>query len=187
MKSLLLFCIALVFGAASAPAHAGFVVSGSDIRSGQPVQVEPGALGTVVVFVSAACPCSNSHVPELRALAKEFPQFHFVAVHANADEAREEATTYFAKADMPFPVVRDRGAKLADEFRALKTPHAYVKLVDGSLAYRGGVTDSKDLHRSQRKFLREALADLVAGRPVAKPEGRTLGCVIARKGKYADW
>ncbi len=136
--------------------------------------------GLVVVFVSARCPCSNSHVQELNKLAKDFPDFKFVAIHSNVDEPTEEAKIYFKKAGFTFPVIEDQKAQLADQFQAFKTPHSFILLPDGNFAYQGGVSNSHDFEKAKRKFLREALADLQAGRSVQTAEGRTLGCVISR-------
>ncbi len=143
--------------------------------------------GLVVVFLSAVCPCSNSHLVELKRLKNDFPDFDFVALHANSDEDKQTASSYFKAADLPFPVLRDSGAKWADEFKALKTPHAFIVLNDGRLAYQGGVSSSAHFdENTARKYLREALEDLAAGREVRTPEARTLGCVISRGGQN-DW
>jgi len=139
-----------------------------------------GAQGLVVVFLSARCPCSKSHNDELQDLAKLHPRFRFVAVHSNVDESPELSRAYFEKQSFSFPVLQDEDAKLADRLRALKTPHAFLFGPQGDVLYQGGVSSSKDCTKADRKYLREALADLEAGRAVGTPEGRTLGCAISR-------
>lgn len=159
------------------------VVQAPDIRSGHEVKVTAaGKKGVVVIFLSAHCPCSNSHVQELAALQSEYPEFAFVGVHANADESRSETLAYFQKTHLSFPVVRDVGQKLADQYRAFKTPHAFVVLNDGRIVYRGGVSSSHSFQSAEHKFLREALEDIRQNRMIKIPEGRTLGCAIARGG-----
>ncbi len=141
--------------------------------------------GLVVVFLSAVCPCSNSHLVELKSLTNDFPDFDFVGVHSNTDEGKEPTSTYFKNANLPFPVVRDVKSKLADQFKALKTPHVFVVLSDGKTAYQGGVSSSRHFNdKTDRKYLREALSDLASGHKVKTPEGRTLGCVISRGGSH---
>lgn len=159
---------------------------GPDLVRSRPIEIKPGARGTVVVFLSAKCPCSDSHVQEVKSLSQEHAGFNFVAVHSNVDEDRDTAAAYFKKASLPFPVIRDEGARIADEFKAFKTPHAYVLSAEGEILYKGGVSNSKDCDKADRKFLREALDDLKAGRTVKTPEGRTLGCVISR-GEKNEW
>lgn len=156
-------------------------IRGKNLLRDETLQVKlEDSKALVVVFLSAKCPCSDSHLAELRALHKDFPQMRFVAVHSNADESPELALPYFQKAQLPFDLIQDEGNRWADEFKALKTPHAFVVSSQGEILYQGGVTDSKNLERAQRKFLREALTDLMADRKVQTPEGRTLGCVISR-------
>ncbi len=160
--------------------------SGPDVMTGKPVEVRSGSKGLVLVFLSAKCPCSNSHVGNLQEMAKEFSDFNFVGAHANTNESAELTREYFKTVNLGFPVIRDSKAKLADLYRASKTPHAFVINPEGQILYRGGVTDSKDCARSDRNFLREALVDLKADRKIRTPEARTLGCAISRGGKY-DW
>jgi len=144
-----------------------------------------GKMGSILVFLSASCPCSDSHIVELKDLATQFPEFSFVAVHSNTDESREVSLPYFEKVALPFPVISDHDQKLANQFRAYKTPHAFLTLPDGRIAYQGGLSDSKDCSKSDRKYLREALIDLKEGRKIRTPNARTLGCTIARRKKDA--
>lgn len=178
MKTILFSWILFYFAAAHALPSA--ILKGPDVFSGKTVEVTPKTEGTVVVFLSAVCPCSNSHVEELKSLSQEFPQFSFVAIHSNTDEDQKTTQEYFKKVAITFPVIQDRDAKIADEFKALKTPHAFVVSRDGKLLYQGGVSSSRDIAKADRKFLREALSDLKEHRSVQTPEGRTLGCTISR-------
>jgi hypothetical protein len=177
MKKTLL-CLAILIaetvGAAS-------TISGQNLLAEGEVSVAPGATGTVVVFLSARCPCSNSHIEVLSKAAAEFKEFNFVAVHSNLEETKEEAVKYFTALKLPFPVIQDRNLKLADEFRALKTPHAFVLSPSGTVLYKGGVTNSNHAPAADKNFLKDALADLRAGNAVRSPEGRTLGCEIKRR------
>jgi peroxiredoxin len=156
-------------------------ISGQNLLTSEILSFQTEAQkGLVVVFVSAVCPCSNSHVQEMNQLAKDFSDFKFVAIHSNVNEPLEMSQAYFKKAGFSFPVIEDQKAQLADQFQAFKTPHSFIVLPDGTFAYQGGVSSSHDFAKSKQKYLREALADVQAGRAVQTPEGRTLGCVISR-------
>ena len=167
--------------ALAAPAPTEF--KGTDVVTMKAVSVAVSdKKGVVAVFLSASCPCSNSHIRELAELSRTYPQFAFVGIHANADESLEKSKAYFAKVSLPFPVIQDDHAQLADQLKALKTPHAFLILPHGQLAYRGGVSNSHVFENADRKYLREALEDAQNNRPVKTPEGRSLGCAISRDG-----
>lgn len=182
----LLLVILLQLAASGGPVRAekiSPVVRGRDLlHTGEIAASAGGKEGLVIVFLSSSCPCSNSHIQEIRSLAAEYASFAFVAVHSNADEKESDAAPYFRKAKLGFPVVQDRKAALADAFKALKTPHAFLLGPDGEVLYAGGVSDSHDLSRSEHKFLREALEDARNHREVRTKRGRALGCVISREG-----
>jgi peroxiredoxin len=149
-----------------------------------PLPVKAGPKGTVVVFLSAKCPCSNSHIGVLKNLASEFKDFAFVGVHSNVDESPEVSKEYFKNANLPFSVIQDPKAKIADAYKASKTPHAFLVAADGTVKYKGGVTDSKNGGAAESQYLREALTELQNGKEVSRPEGRTLGCAISRGEKF---
>ena len=146
------------------------------------VQLDPKAEAkpTVVVFLSAKCPCSESHEPTLAQLSKEFPAFRFVGVHSNMDEDVPMARRHFAKAALPFPIIQDNHARIASELGAFKTPHAFIFSPTGEILYTGGVDNSHFAERASKHYLKEALLAVAAGREPAEKENRTLGCIIKR-------
>src|SRR5262249_42474464 len=85
---------------------------------------------------------------------------------------------------LPFPVLHDEGAKVADRFAAERTPEAFV--LDGGLVvrYRGRIDDrfAKGVHRAQpnRHDLVAALEDVLATGAVAEPVTVVSGCPIGR-------
>lgn len=179
------FCLYLALSGLCISAQSASIlptkILGKAVLDSSPLSIEIGDhKGLVAVFLSTVCPCSNSHLGELRKLTEEFPDFVFVGIHSNVDEGKDQTVAYFKNANLPFKIVQDTGARIADEFKALKTPHAFVILKDGTLSYQGGVSDSHDFAGASRKYLREALSDLAAGRKPKTPEGRTLGCAISR-------
>ncbi|MGZ3723867.1 MAG: redoxin family protein [Bdellovibrionales bacterium] len=160
--------------------QAAAAVGGQDLLSGKTVEVIPGKLGTVVVFMSAKCPCSNSHIGIVKKLAADFKEYNFVAVHSNSDESVEQAKSYFKSADLGFPVIEDRGDKLADEFKANRTPDAFLIAANGETIFKGGVTNSHEGETAEKHYLRDALSEVKAGQPVKVAQARTLGCAISR-------
>ncbi len=183
MLNKLIFVLLTAISMSSLASVAKFWI-GTNLSDSKPITVSvesPGKRGLVVVFLSTKCPCSSSHILELKDLAKKFDQFRFVGIHSNSDESPELAKVFFSALELPFPVIQDEKAKIADELKAFKTPHAYVFGPQGEVLYRGGVTNSANGPTADEHYLADALAELSAGRPVKVSDTRTLGCVIARE------
>lgn len=146
-----------------------------------------GSKGAVFVFLSAKCPCSDSHVPEVKKLSGMYPDFKFYVVHSNADEAKDLTMQYFKNLQLPFLVLKDQKSILADRFKAYKTPHVFVLNSQGEILYQGGVSDSSKLYQAKEFYLAQVLEDLQAGKKARFSEKRTLGCVIQREGEANVW
>lgn len=137
--------------------------------------------GSVLVFLSSSCPCSNAHIGHLVELAKTFPDVKFIGVHSNANETLSDSKKYFKSLNLPFPVIQDNPIEWADRLKAYRTPHAFVITSDGKLAYQGGVTSSADPEKADIFYLKVTLKKLLAGEKVESSRTRVLGCQIARK------
>ncbi|MDH4468895.1 MAG: redoxin domain-containing protein [Bacteriovoracaceae bacterium] len=136
---------------------------------------------SLVIFLSSTCPCSHKNLPYLKKLKSQYPDLNVIGVHSNQDENIELAKKYFAENVLPFEVIQDDHAVIADRLRANKTPHVFLYSPSGELLYQGGITDSTDPERATKFFLVDAIRDGKAGRAIATKEGKTLGCTIARK------
>lgn len=182
MKFVFSFVVATFLFGVDADACSSKPISGKDLRTGNWESVDPkqNSKGTVVLFLSAKCPCSRSHESGLGQLSKEFPDIRFVAVQSNSDEDESLSEWHFKQAELPFPVIRDQRAQIADDFRAFKTPHAFVVGPKGECWFDGGVDDSKDASKATKFYLRAALNDLRDGREPREKTARTLGCIIKR-------
>ncbi len=159
---------------------------GESLISGQKIQIyriDEKNKGLVVIFMSAKCPCSNSHVDHIKKLALQHKDFRFLAVHSNPDEKKSEAQTYFKTFAPAIEVLQDEKTKIADLLKAFKTPHAFVFDSKGEIVYRGGVTNSSNATTADRNYLAEVLQDLSEGKKPRIDQGRTLGCVISREGE----
>lgn len=82
----------------------------------------------------------------------------------------------------PAAVLLDPYGSMGRLYGAKTTPHLYVIDGKGTLAYMGGVddratADAADIAQA-KNFVRAALADLKAGRPVAEAVTRPYGCAV---------
>ncbi|MBF0314421.1 MAG: redoxin domain-containing protein [Oligoflexia bacterium] len=137
--------------------------------------------GTVLLFLSAACPCSNSHVPYFIEVAKKFPKFQFLAIHSNINEGAKETKEYFDQIKLPFAVVQDNHSRLANQINATNTPFALVLSNKGEILYRGGVSNSKQYGQKVHLYLEAVLKDLEAGREIKIKERPVAGCQLQRE------
>jgi len=137
---------------------------------------------TVLVFISSRCPCSAGHEIVLTKIAEKYSSlgFRFIGVHANANESVSEARARFEDVKLGFPIVQDDGAKIANLFGALKTPHVFIVSPSGEVLFSGGVDDSRTGLNPKHRYLEDALAALAEGKIPKEKEVRTLGCVIER-------
>jgi thioredoxin-related protein len=137
--------------------------------------------GTVLVFLSVTCPCSDSHIEEVKRLKKKYKEFKFVGIHSNYAQTKEEALAYFPNKKLGFDVIHDMNSEIAKKLGAVKTPHSYILNRDGEVIYRGGVTNRSNASKATKFYLDEALSDLRAGHNPRVEERKTLGCYIEIK------
>lgn len=98
-----------------------------------------------------------------------------------------EATKFgMNKYKMTNTVLLDEDGKVGHAYGADHTPHMFVIDKNGALVYRGAIDNAPDgdtdLGAPFVNYVDAALADLAAGRAVAKPETHAYGCGV----KYAD-
>lgn len=158
-------------------------VSGTNLTDLNSITIpqNPKLKGTVLLFLSARCPCSASHESIIKSLSESFKDFQFIGVHSNADESTTEASEHFKKANFSFTVLHDLNNKTSDLYGALKTPHVYVFNNVGNLVYDGGITNSHVGPSADKNYLKEVLEDLNLNKKPRHTKERSLGCYIQRQ------
>lgn len=99
-----------------------------------------GERPTVVMFWCPTCPT----VRQLESSINEFVEanrkrIHFVAVASNRDDSVEKLTRMQKENNYPFPILRDEGNRVADQYQATSTPHCYLIDREGVLRYIGNI------------------------------------------------
>ena len=137
---------------------------------------------TVVLFLSARCPCSGGYDTRNKALAEAYASkgVRFVAINSAADETNAEIAVHAKAHGFSFPVLRDADHKLADALNAQVTPEAFVMDAKGILRYHGRIDDSRDEKAILSHDLRNALDFLLSGQPPKVKSTTPFGCSIAR-------
>jgi peroxiredoxin/cytochrome c551/c552 len=143
-----------------------------------------GGKATAVVFLSFDCPNSNGYTPTLLDLHKDFSGqgVRLIGI-CETELSNDELKAKVAEYKLPFPVFADPKQEIADAFKAKHTPEAFVLDHNLVMRYRGRIDNmfTERLKRSPKVTdhdLRNALEDVVAGKPVRTPVTRAVGCGI---------
>lgn len=140
----------------------------------------------VVAFVGTECPLARLYTPRLVEMATRFEArgVAFVGIDSNQQDNQDDIAAYSRDHHLPFPVLRDAGNKVADQFQAQRTPEVFV--LDGNrvVRYRGRIDDQYGVGvqrpRPTRADLALAIEEVLAGRPVSVPSTSSVGCFIGR-------
>jgi peroxiredoxin len=139
-----------------------------------------------VVFLGVECPVAKLYAARLVELEREFgPRgVAFVAVDANKHDSAEDLAGFARERGLTLPFLRDVDNVLADRLGATRTAEAFLLDAGRVLRYHGRVDDqyAPGMHRTRptHRDLADAVEDLLAGRPVARPETPAPGCKIDR-------
>ncbi|MEP7264669.1 MAG: thioredoxin family protein, partial [Bacteroidota bacterium] len=86
-----------------------------------------------------------------------------------------------------FPYLADDEQIVANNFKAEKTPHAFVIWRENEkwvIKYSGAIDDNgAEPEKVQHSYVKEALEELLAGKEVSTPTTKSVGCAIHYKFK----
>ncbi len=142
-----------------------------------------------VVFSCNHCPYVKAYEDRLVALQADLGGrgFQLVAVNSNdsggyPEDSFDEMKKRSAEKKFNFPYLRDESQDVARAYGAQRTPHIFLFDAARRLAYLGRVDDNyQDPSAVKAHELRDAVEDLLAGRPVKVPETFAIGCTIKWK------
>jgi len=149
---------------------------------------QAGEKGIVLAFVSAECPMSNDYLPVLVDLAKKYADkgIAFAAINANPDEDPKQIAAHAKDYRLNFPLLLDDKQIGLQALQAEVNPEVF--LLDSGLVvrYRGRIDDNysarlKKTARVDRHDLKEAIDELLAGKPISVPTTKAIGCTIQVK------
>ncbi len=139
----------------------------------------------VYLFVRTDCPITNRYAPELRRIAKEFSKrpVAFFLVYPDPSDNKASIEKHIAEYGFPGTALRDPDHRLEQRAHATIAPEAAVFDPSGNLKYHGRIDDryvSPGVARpaAQVHDLEDAISAVLAGKPVARPETRAIGCSL---------
>ena len=157
--------------------------SGPRVSAVDPAALPARAPWTVLVFYSPTCHCLEQHEARLRAL---YDAYHPRGVQVVMIDPEVRATPEIdaseaARRGYAFPILLDPKAHLADALGADYATYSVIVDAQGRVRYRGGFdSDKTHLRESATPYVRDALDDLLAGRPPRLAEAKTLGCALQK-------
>lgn len=176
----------LALAAPAAVAHAQTGVTDLGGRAVAPL--ESDAAATVLLFTAVECPISDRYAPAVRRLAERYGAkgVRFWLVYPNEGETPSAVKAHADAFSYGLPLALDTARALADRARATVTPEAAVFDGQGRLQYHGRIDDryidfGVDRPLPTTHDLDEALAAVLDGRRVARPEAPAVGCAIVRQ------
>src|SRR5262249_42609268 len=137
-----------------------------------------------LAFLGADCPVAELYAGRLAELADEFgPRgVAFIGIASNRRDHPSRLHRFATSHSLPFPVFRDLGGTVATQPGARRTPEVVVLDHGRRIRYRGRIDDQYAIGSRQAEprthDLRDALEDLLAGRPVGRAETDAVGCPI---------
>ncbi|MEQ8769458.1 MAG: thioredoxin family protein [Phycisphaerales bacterium] len=149
----------------------------------------------VVFFTCNHCPYVTGSDENTRKIADDYAPkgVRFVAINSNsantyAEDSFDHMVKRMAEHQFPWTYLHDESQDVARAYGALRTPHFFVFDKDRKLVYTGRAVDTpRDATQSTTHELREALDDVLAGKPVGTPKTNPVGCNVKWDGKDAHW
>ncbi len=150
------------------------------------------AKGYIVVFTCNHCPFSKKYESRILGLDKWFAPkgYPVIAINPNdpatvPDDSYANMVKLAKSHQYTFPYLIDADQSIAHAYGATNTPHVYVvekeagKLV---VKYVGAIDDNADDEKAATKhYVRDAVNDLLEGKPVGTQQTKAIGCTIKWK------
>ena len=141
-----------------------------------------GEKGTIIVFLSIQCPVVKGYDARINQIAADYQAkgINFIGINSNSTED-VAAVKAHAIEKYKFPVLIDTGNVFADKLGANYTPEMFMFDSSNKLVYHGSVDNDRSGENVSAQFLRVAMDETLAGKPISKPETKAFGCSIKRK------
>jgi peroxiredoxin len=154
----------------------------------------PASPATVVVFTANGCPFARSWHDRIQVVARDYADRGVRVLQLISNDATdhpedgpEAMTARVAAGDFAGPLLHDADQALAQAYGATATPEVFVVDRTGIVRYHGAPDGDHDDPSQNALWLRDALDDVLAGRPVGRPETSPAGCSIKWRVELRWW
>lgn len=143
----------------------------------------------VIEWFNPDCPITRKyHAPtdDMMALADAYHgKVVWLAINSGAAGAEgaglERNRKAVAEWKLDYPVLIDEAGTVGKTYSAKTTPHMYVIDTQGVLRYAGAIDDGDASQKGKLNYVRQAVDELLAGKPVTTSTSKPFGCSV----KYA--
>lgn len=143
--------------------------------------------GLLVVFTCNTCPFVIRNIDRTDEILRYAQQKGVGIVFINSNEAQRNDVdavkpmiTFGKEHHYPNYLV-DKDAALADIFGASHTPEVYLFNGADALVYKGAMDDNPaNPSEAKNIYLKDAIDNLLAGKPISPNETKSVGCSIKR-------
>jgi peroxiredoxin len=146
--------------------------------------------GVAVIFLGTECPLAKLYAARLQELSVQFAKqgVALIGIDSNRQDAVTEMDAFARLNGLTFPILKDVGNKVADQFGATRTPQAFLLDAQGTIRYEGRIDDQFTFGAGvgfsqpqlKRKDLAIAVDEVLAGKPVSTATTEFKGCLIGR-------
>jgi peroxiredoxin/mono/diheme cytochrome c family protein len=140
----------------------------------------------VVAFLGTECPLARLYAPRLVDLAHRYESrgVKFLGIDSNRQDSLTEILHAARTLGLTFPLLKDVGNRVADQFGAERTPEVFVVDAQRRVRYRGRIDDQYEVGvqraAPRRSDLAVALDELLSGSKVTEASTTAPGCLIGR-------
>jgi peroxiredoxin len=140
----------------------------------------------VVAFLGTECPMANLYGDRLQEMAERYADqgVQFVGIDSNRQDLLEKIAHYAQTHKISFPLLKDPGNRVADQFGAQRTPQVFLLDGERSIRYSGRIDDRFGVGfargEAKHEYLATAIDEVLAGKAVAEPMTAAIGCYIGR-------
>ena len=144
--------------------------------------------GLLVMFSCNTCPYVIKAQSRTTEMLQHATASGIGTIIINSNEAQrgnedsyKEMKKYALKQGYRVPYVMDEKSTMADAFGATRTPEVFLFDGNGVLVYKGAMEDNpSNPAESKSIFLKTAIDNMVAGKPIDPNSTKSIGCSIKR-------
>lgn len=144
--------------------------------------------GLLVMFSCNTCPIVRRNQERTKEICSEALAKNIGVILLNANEGSrsdgdsfEDMQSYAKDQQYKWHYVMDKNSVMADAFGAMRTPECFLFNKDLTLVYHGAIDNNPGSEANvSKKYLSDAINEMLAGKEVTVKVTRSIGCSIKR-------